>query len=387
MNKKIIYFSLVAIIIVVVGWYFWPVAISEASLVEEDHSEHLRVAMTSEQIEDAGIEIRGVEGGQLVTTLAARGKVIIHPDKLAHILPEISGVAKETRKNIGDTVAIGEVLAVLESRDMVDARANYLSALQQEKLGASLYEREASLYQKKISSGEEYLNAKSNYEESKINLQLAKKKLCVFGCQEAEMAKMIGQNNVDLGSYEIRSPIEGVVIGRDITRGEFIESTTTIYELACLRDVWVEMGIFPNDLMMVKAGQMVDVIHPTEEVSERAKIIYLSPIIQEETITAKAIGELSNLKGYWRPGTFVKVNIATGEIEVPVLVSKEALQSIEGKEFVFVKVDEGFEKREVQVGRSDCENIEIISGLHPGEEYATSNTFVLKAGFSQTPEH
>src|SRR5690606_36858365 len=100
---------------------------------------------------------------------------------------------------------------------------------------------------------------------------------------------------------------------------------------------------------------------------------------EEETITAKAIAELDNAQGLWRPGVFVKVKISTETIHLPLVVSKEAVQNIEGKDFVFVKTREGIHKRLVTLGASDRDEIQVLSGLHAAELYAESNTFLLKA--------
>ena len=72
-----------------------------------------------------------------------------------------------------------------------------------------------------------------------------------------------------------------------------------------------------------------------------------------------------------------EVEVATDQ--VPVRVAKSALQTIEGKRVVFVRTEEGFEKREIEVGRSDDDAFEVVSGLKSGEEIAVANTFLLKA--------
>jgi cobalt-zinc-cadmium efflux system membrane fusion protein len=77
------------------------------------------------------------------------------------------------------------------------------------------------------------------------------------------------------------------------------------------------------------------------------------------------------------------VNIATEKTSVPILIPKEATQEIGGKEYIFVRVPEGFEKRQVQLGVSNDVNIEVLSGLSQGEEYASSKTFLLKADLSK----
>lgn len=350
---------------------------------EHGHLEENIIPLSQEQINSLGIQTKKAVSGQLSVTISTRGKIVLHPDKIVHILPKIPGVAKEARKNIGDHVKDGEVLAILESREMADIKASYLAALEKEKLALSLLEREKRLHEKRVSAEQDYINAKSVYAEAKINLQLARQKLHAFGIEENEFQELSNEHDQDLRLYDIRSPMNGIVIARHINKGEYIENTTTIYEIADLSTIWIEIGIYPKDLIRVKEGQMVDIFLPLERKIEKAKIIYLSPIIQDETITAKAIAELKNPNGNWRPGSFVQVNIATENQWVPILVSKEAIQEIDGKEFVFVRVPEGFEKRQAQTGVSDDNNVEILSGLSAGEEYASSKTFLLKADLSK----
>jgi cobalt-zinc-cadmium efflux system membrane fusion protein len=375
-----------------VVWQFWPASKSDQGSPlqikethshghtdEHGHQEENIVPLTSDQIKDLGIQTTIAGPGELSVTISTRGKIILHPDRLSHILPKISGVAKEARKNIGDRVKEGEVLAILESREMADIKASYLAAKEKESLTFSLLEREKRLHEKKVSAEQDYINAKSVYAEAKISLQLAKQKLRAFGIDDDEIKGLSNENDPDLRIYAIRSPMDGIVIARHINKGEFIENTVTIYEIADLSTVWIEIGIYPKDLVRVKEGQMIDISLPVDRKIAKAKIIYLSPIIQDETITAKAVAELKNPNGEWRPGSFVKVDIATEDVFAPIVISKEAIQEIDGKEFIFVRIPEGFEKRQAQIGVSDHENVEILSGLSSGEEYASSKTFLLKA--------
>lgn len=399
MKIKFIYTGVALAILLsgIIAWQFWSPTplkqdntsseIAEASphghTDEHGHSEENIIPLSSDQIKDLGIQTKIAGPGQLSVTISTRGKIILHPDRLAHILPKISGVAKEARKNIGNHVKEGEILAILESREMADIKASYLAAKEKESLALSLLDREKRLHEKKVSAEQDYLNAKSAYQEAKINVQLAEQKLHAFGIEDEEIKGLSNEHNPNLRIYDIRSPVDGIVIARHITKGEFIENTTTIYEIADLSTIWIEIGIYPKDLVRVKEGQMVDISRPIDGKISQAKIIYLSPIIQDETITAKAVAEMENSSGNWRPGSFVKVNIATENAYAPIVVPKEAIQEIEGKEFVFVRIPEGFEKRQAQIGVGDKENVEILSGLSAGEEYASSKTFLLKADLSK----
>lgn len=349
---------------------------------EEDHDhahEEGNIELTNQQQKTFGIQIQKAGPGSLSISLSSRGKIILHPDRLVHVLPKISGVAMEARKRIGDSVKQGEVIAVLESREMADIKAAYLAAIEKEKLANTLLQREEKLFQNRISAEQDLINAKSNYQETKISIQLARQKLRAFGLADSEIEDIVNQKDPDLRIFEIRSPMDGVVITRHITKGEFIDSSSTIYEIADLSDLLIEIGVYPKDLYKISEGQNITVSLPEEKLSSEAKIIYVSPIIQDETITSKAIAELNNKDRKWLPGTFVKVDISTEKASLPIVISKEAVQNIDGKDVVFVKTSEGFEKRPIQIGRSDDSNIEVLSGLREGEAYASSKTFLLKA--------
>jgi membrane fusion protein, heavy metal efflux system len=96
-------------------------------------------------------------------------------------------------------------------------------------------------------------------------------------------------------------------------------------------------------------------------------------------LSARVIVALPNPDLAWRPGTFVSAEVQIAEDVVTARVPKQALQTVEGKRVVFVRTEEGFEKREVETGKSDDEAVEITAGLKAGEEIAVANTFLLKA--------
>jgi cobalt-zinc-cadmium efflux system membrane fusion protein len=396
-KKLLIFFTVLAACLGVFTWQFYdqifeeyyktfPVETADShehdSEDEHHHHEHNEdhtIALSDDQIRDVHIGVQKAQSGYLSLSLPTRGKIILHPDRLAHVLPKVSGVAFEARKNTGDSVEKGEIIAVIESREMADIKANFLAAIEKEKLAYLLYEKEERLYDKNISSELEYLNSKASYEESRINLRLAEQKLHALGISEEELCCLADNEKPDLRLYEVRSPINGTIIDRHICNGEYIDNTTAIYEIADLTQVWVEIGIFSKDLNKVRMGQTVQIQLPVDGTEGKANIIFVSPIIKEDTITTKAVAVLENHDGIWRPGTYVNVNIDTDKIPASIVIPTEAVQEFEGINVVFAKVPEGFELRRVQLGNKDNQNVEILAGLDAGEEFAATNTFILKA--------
>ena len=109
------------------------------------------------------------------------------------------------------------------------------------------------------------------------------------------------------------------------------------------------------------------------------KIIALSPLIDPETRSAKAIAELDNAGSIWKLGDYVNARLVAADQDARLIVPNGAIQTIEGKKVVFVSEKGGFRARPITTGHEDSKSVEIISGVKAGEEIATSNTFTLKA--------
>ncbi len=337
------------------------------------------ISLSDEQMKHLGIHLESAKEGDILNTLSTRAKVTIDPDAYAHVLPKLSGIAKEIRKKVGDTVRAGELLTILESQEMADLKSNYLTALSRNQLAHSTLERESSLYKKGISSGEEFLRAKNNEEEAKIQVDLYKGKLLSLGLSHGDFSDFILNESVNLRDYPIYAPIDGTILMRHLTQGEMVETGTLLFEIANFKHLFVEMAIYPSELSQLKIGQQLEVKMKDGGLAEEAHLIYISPLIEDHTIAAKAIALLDNREGKWRSGSIVTVSIVTDQIKCPVTVCNEAIQKIDGKNCIFIQTEKGFEKRELTVGKCDAGSTEVISGLKPGERYVSDGSFLLKA--------
>ena len=78
-------------------------------------------------------------------------------------------------------------------------------------------------------------------------------------------------------------------------------------------------------------------------------------------------------------GMFVNARIETEEIQVPVTISMDAIQTVRNEPVAFGRYGEYFEMRPLELGRNDEKTVEVIKGLAAGEQYAAGNSFILKA--------
>lgn len=345
---------------------------------EADEAPEGVVVMSSAQIDKARIETMPATGGNLAKEIIVPGRVTLNGDRQGRVVPKLAGTVAKVTKNIGEPVVQGEVLAIIESRDIADAKADFLSTWRAEELAKSVYDREDRLWRKQATAEQEYITAKNAHQSAVIKLDLAHQRLhsAGFDDQEIEQLKSSRQDG-DLRQYPLRSPLAGVVTNRNVTMGQVVGTDREIFTVADLSTVWVEIGLAPADLAFAKIGQEVGVTAGTTKA--KGKVVILSPAIDPETRAAKAVVELDNADGSWKLGDFVSAELFAGKIEAGLLLPREAVQTIKGNRVAFVSHAKGFQLKPIVVGREDSKNLEILSGIEFGEAVAVTNTFVLKA--------
>ncbi|MBI2782524.1 MAG: efflux RND transporter periplasmic adaptor subunit [Gammaproteobacteria bacterium] len=184
--------------------------------------------------------------------------------------------------------------------------------------------------------------------------------------------------NESLQPYAVTAPLSGVVTARNANPGEQT-GDRTLFTVADLSTVWVELSLFPRDVAKVRVGQGVRVISSEAGLEAEGKVVYVAPFGQaaNQTLTARVL--LNNPERRWAPGLYVTAEVTLAQTAAPLAIRNEAVQTLEGRSVVFVQGAEGFAPREVVLGRSDGEFSEVTSGLAAGDTYAAANSFILKA--------
>jgi cobalt-zinc-cadmium efflux system membrane fusion protein len=348
---------------------------------ESQHGREGLIKLSRAQIAALRIEVAPVGPGMLSRTVRVPGNVMMDSDRIGHVPAKVIGTVVELRKRLGDVVQKGEVVAYLESREVADAKSEFLTAGANLELQTTLFERERSLFEKKISAEQQFLRAENAFSLSKLRHDLARQKLSALDVDEAEIAELPKQPVANLRRYALRSPIAGRVIERRVDLGAPVggdQQEKEIYVVADLSSVWVELVASAPDLALLKEGDGIT-IEDSARVKATGKTIFISPMVSKETRTTRVIVSLDNADGRWRPGSFVGANIPVDRRAVPLLLPRNAIQTIDGKLVAFVQVPDGFEARAVQAGAMTEEAVEVIGGLKPGEVVAVLNTFVLKS--------
>jgi cobalt-zinc-cadmium efflux system membrane fusion protein len=352
------------------------------SAPERDAGAGSTAKLTANAIEAAGIAVSDVRSGTIARRIIVPGSIVPQADRIAHVAVKLSSIVAELRKNIGDAVEKNEVLAILESREVADAKSEYLAARLTNELQQDLFERDKTLWDKKISSEQQFLRSRNEAARAKVRNDIARQKLFALGLTETEIADLPNQPEVSLRHQEIRSPIAGRIVERKAELGIAVgrdNLETDLFVVADLDCVWVDLAVSPEDLGEVRIGQSVSVAVRGKPETAKGRVTFIGPILDKETRSARVIAEIDNQDGVWRPGSFVTAALAVEEQTVPIAAPVAAIQSIDGGPVVFVRTSEGFQKRPVMLGQKDEQAVEVTSGLSLGETIAVSNTFLLKA--------
>ena len=345
----------------------------------DDHEESDVIVMSLSEMNRFGVRVEEAASGQIRSRVQLPGEIRVDNDRNAHVVPRVSGIVSEVRRRLGDPVREGEILAVLESRELADAKADYLGAMKRQSLAEAVFAREERLRNQKISSEQEYLDARQSLEETDILLRSARQKLTAVGLTGEDLRKLDEVPDGVLTRHEIRAPFAGTVIDRQITLGEAVAGESPVFMIADLSTVWLDLHVHVRDLPFVNEGGRVLVSSPGGGPEVEGIIEYVHPVIDEESRTALARATLVNRSGELRPGTFVTAAVGGGETRSDLVVSLEALQYLDDHPVVFVYSKGGFTAREVVPGDRDDRLVEIESGLAAGEMIAVAGGFRLKA--------
>jgi cobalt-zinc-cadmium efflux system membrane fusion protein len=195
-----------------------------------------------------------------------------------------------------------------------------------------------------------------------------------------EVLALIESEN--LSTFELKAALDGTVIDRHITVGETVTRDDVAFIVADLSTVWVTISIYQSALPQIDVGRPVVLSASHGALQASGTIGYVTPVVDQATRTASARVVLPNPDGAWRPGLYVTATVYN-PWPAPIVIARQALQSVEQKPVVFVVEGDRFAMRPVSVGRVGRSRVEIVEGLSPGERFAEGRSFLVKAELSK----
>ncbi len=329
--------------------------------------------------EDAGIEVAPVESRMLDRKVTCNGVADYQQNRFAPVRPRVEGIVREVLVDVGTRVQRGDVLAVVDSATLGEAKADYLSAVALLELAEKNLGRLAGLAARQIVPGKTLIEAETRFTEARVNVSRARQRLENLGLSPSDIEVL--EKSQDTSSLlQITAPLQGVVVRRQVAPGEAVEPTSELFAVANLDTMWVHLQLYEDDAQKVRNGQPVTfIVDNATRDAFSGKVTWVSSEVNVQTRTIQVRAEVNNRQGLLRAGMY-----GTGVIQIEPpsptqVIPKLAVQWHEGAPVVFVKKGADlFEPRRICVGRKEDSFWEVTAGVKLGELVATTGSFLLK---------
>ncbi|HBA72019.1 MAG: efflux transporter periplasmic adaptor subunit [Geobacteraceae bacterium GWC2_55_20] len=289
----------------------------------------------------------------------AVGIVQFDQSRQAKVTAWIAGRIDRLHVNkVGDIVSKDKPVAEVYSPDLVATQQEYLLA---------------------VKSREQLKNSPipSISQNGEGLVASAKQRLLLFGVKESQIAELeaSGKPNIRLPIY---TPLSGVVIEKMMQQGQYVNTGEVLFNIADLSRVWVEVEVYENEFPNIHIGQQVEIrsqSFPGRPFS--GKIAYIYPFLDPKTRTVKARVEMANPGMKLKPDMFVNAIIKV-PLGSAIVVPVTAVIDTGKRQVVWVETSTGmFEPRDVQVGQTSNDKIQILSGLKSGDKVAVSGGYLI----------
>ncbi len=292
----------------------------------------------------------------LSPTLRTVGMVAPDEGAVAVVTSRVTGwVEKVMVSQSGERVKKGQPLAKIFSNELNAAQLNYLNAIK---------------WTRDFTAGQSQPGTQALEVDARQRLVL--NGFTPLDIQELE------EKRTPLEFLSVRAPIDGYVGRRSVQAGAYITPGQELYEIADIANVWVLADVYEADIGRVHAGQKATLtLQALPGESFAGKVAYLYPAVNPASRTMQARIVVPNTKGRLRPGMYADVVVDLGTTE-GISVPADALVDTGEAQYVFVALPGGrFEPRPVTVGARTAEKVQILRGIHPGENVVTTANFLI----------
>jgi cobalt-zinc-cadmium efflux system membrane fusion protein len=343
-------------------------------------TEKMKIQLASAEVaKTAGFQYATIARRKVVETLAVNAAIEFVPTAYAKSSTRIGGTIREVRHDVGDTVAAGEVLAVVQAPELADAKAEILRAKEIVALHQKNVDREKALLARSLATQRDVTELETKLAEANVELAAAKQRLRRLGAAEADVEKVVAEGDTS-SLVSVTALVAGQVVERDAIVGEVIDTARTLFAVADTTTVWAMLDVRESDAGRVTVGQGA-VLQFGGARGERVagKVSWVSPRVDPATRTVKVRVALPNPNGELRAGAFGTAEIALHQDAPMPAVPKSAVQWEGCCNVAFVRQsDLVFVPRKLRLGADLGDHYAVLSGLKEGDVVVTEGSFLLK---------
>ena len=340
------------------------------------------VSLTRNAVDRAGIVVAPVSSGESATEIRLPGVVEPNAYRQVTVTPLVAGRVTRVAAELGARVRRGQALAQIYSPELAEVQTKYATA----RAMLDAHDRELQRTQKLVEIGaasrQELERIHAEHAAQTAGVQSARSQLELLGVPAATIDALGSGSDVN-ATTTVPAPIDGVVTERTANVGLNVDQRTALFTVVDLSTVWIIADVYEKDFSRVRVGSnatMTTTAYPG--LSRRGRVRYIDPQVNPETRTAKIRVEVANPGSDLRLGMYTDV-VVSGAPAAPVLVvPRSAVQIVGNRTVVYLASPNEpgkFTERGVRLGQLSGEQVEVASGVQPGDLVVTEGSFFLRA--------
>jgi cobalt-zinc-cadmium efflux system membrane fusion protein len=332
-----------------------------------DPGQGLKVRFASRQsAAKGGVETAKAQFVSIADSVECYAEVVFDQNRLAQIASPVGGIVQSVEVDLGSRVEEGAVLGRITSAAIGEAVSKSI-------LTRQTLDRERKLRADRVSSEKDLQEAEAAYKAGYQQLK-------TLGFNDAQI-DALAQNPKEAAVLQLRAPFTGEIVERNAVRGSLVEMGKPLFTLADRSTMWAMLNIPEKNLAHVHVGQQVEFnLEALSGKTFTGKLTWIAAQVDERTRMAKARAEIANADGALKAQMFAQARILTHESDKAVVVPQSAIQSLDGKPFVFVKIEADlYEARPVRIGAKHNGDLEILAGVRAEDSVVVARSFIVKS--------
>jgi len=336
-----------------------------------ERAEPERIKIAPDMMRDLRITTGKAQTRAAGETVSALGELHVNEDAYAEIAAPVSARVAKVLAGAGDKVTAGQTLALLSSPELAQSRAELEAARARLEVARKAAERKRGLAAERLIPEREKIEAEAALSEAEAAYNVAASTLRKYGAAAGGTA------------LALESPIAGTIIERTVVMGQLADPSKTLFRVGDLSKLWLVAHVFERDAVRVRVDREATATFAALPGRKfEAKIRSIGHEVDAASRTVAIRLDVPNTEGTLRPGMSATVSMPLGEAgESPVVVvPAAAVQRVGSSWAVFLPRGKGeFEARPIGRGRDLSGEVEVLTGLPPGEEIVIEGAFLLKA--------
>jgi membrane fusion protein, heavy metal efflux system len=319
-------------------------------------------------------------------TIAAPGTVDFDNDHATFVVSPFTGPMTRILVGLGQPVAKGEPLALVQSADFSAAVGAYRKAVVTAANARRLASADRDLVAHNGISEREAAQAQTDAASAEADRNAALQTLISMGVDRGTIARAVAGSPTAGMSAVIRAPVSGTVVEKQVTPGQLLQGgSTAAFTVANLSQVWVLAQIDPSDLSQLGVGDAAQIDPRNGTGPFHGTVQYIASSVDPNTRAVVARIVAPNPGGLLKKQMYVDVSIESGRVSTGLLVPVSAvLRDDQNLPFVYVALQDGsFARRHVTLGYRDSQNYDVTSGLASGDRIVASGGLFLQFMQSQ----